>query len=190
MEELPTASHGNLFAKDFDESSECWPTFVTLYEQAFPEYERVSLSTLLSIARQPEGHLTGFFVDGAFCGFAHWVVTEHITYVCFLATMPGLRSQGIGSSILAWFADVRPGLPVVVDTEQPDEAAPNNAQRLRRQAFYLRNGFRRTGWCIMDGGMTYDIFATGDVFDPDWEREAVGRTFGPPEGPRVEPADG
>ena len=38
--------------------------------------------------------------------------------------------------------------------------------------------------------MTYDIFATGDVFDPDWEREAVGRTFGPPEGPRVEPADG
>ena len=170
---------------DIDGSSPLWKTFISVYEEAFPEAERVSLECMDCVARMRQGHLTVFLVDGEMVGFASWVETEHIVYLAYLATCRTMRSRGVGSAMVGRLMDMRPGVPLVADVEQIDPSAENAVQREGRQSFYLRCGLAPTGWRMPTDGTVYDVFCSSEAYDPAWEKEAIGSTFGPPEGPEI-----
>lgn len=174
-----------LQAKDIDGSSSLWVTFVSAYEEAFPEAERVSLERMDLVARMRQGHLTAFLANGRVVGFASWVETKHIVYLAYLATCQGMRSRGVGSAMVGHLMEMHPGIPLVADVEQIDSSAENAAQRERRQSFYLRCGLAPTGWEMPADGTVYDIFCSSKAFDPLWEKEAIGMAFGPSGGPEI-----
>ena len=55
----------------------------------------------------------------------------------------------------------------MVDFEAVDENAPNNDQRIRRRNFYLRNGFKETGYFQFYMNTEFEIFCTQTKFDRD-----------------------
>ena len=53
-------------------------------------------------------------------------------------------NRGKGQQILTALIEKYKGQSCVLDMESPRQECANKEQRLRRQAFYLRNGFRDT----------------------------------------------
>ena len=83
-----------------------------------------------------------------------------------LLVVPGLaddrlRSAGYGRRILEWFADEHPDLPLFLEIEPIDESAGNYAQRLRRLAFYQRNGFTVSNMLTHEAGQTFRVLHRG-----------------------------
>ena len=70
-----------------------------------------------------------------------------------------------GAQALKLLQDYAPDCRVVVDYEVPDEAADNNAQRLRRKAFYQRCGFHVTGWYAYYSDTEFEIACAAPDFD-------------------------
>ncbi len=63
--------------------------------------------------------------------------------------------------------ELYPDKQQVVDFEMIDESAPNNAQRITRKAFYMRNGYKETGKFISYLGVDYEILCNQENFDFD-----------------------
>ena len=130
-----------------------------LYIAAFPKSERVPLRDLL----RHDG--TSEFVAGydgeTFCGFYSALTFGDITHILFLAIDERLRAHGYGSAMLDIVAAAHPHNRIIVDAEAEDPAASNNEQRIRRMAFYARNGYCRSGIAYIWRGVPYEILIRG-----------------------------
>lgn len=137
-----------------------------LYRASFPKDERIPLPFLhlLTILRKNARFLA--FYDGEdLVGFAHVISDGELLFVLFLAVDPTARSQGYGSRILAALREAYPDHEMFLEIEPVGTDAPNEEQRVRRLAFYERNGLRRTGYQIHDG-QWYDVLSTDVDLDP------------------------
>ncbi len=150
-----------------------YPQFKRLYFSAFPRAERIPLRHLL----MPKGKNTSLIAcyDGeTFCGFYATLTFEDITHVLFLATPDTMRSRGYGSQILLMISKKYPGNRIILDIEAEDPIAENNAQRIRRKAFYIRNGYSESEIFYRWRGVSYQILVTNGTiteaeFDAFWE---------------------
>lgn len=102
-----------------------------------------------------------------FIGFMVVVPFEDLAYLSFFAIDPALRSRGYGSRALQALPEVYPGYRHLIDIEMLDENCPNNAQRIRRRAFYLRNGYRPTGQFLSYFGGDFEMLVKGGEFRLD-----------------------
>ena len=146
------------------------PLIRALNAEAFPLEERISVTYMMHGLRVPDQELLAIHADGRFAGFFSMILLGRCAYICYFAILPRLRSMGIGSAALRALAAHYPDHQVVVDFEAPDDAAPNNAIRLRRRAFYLRNGFHPTGYYQFYMETEFEIACTDPVYDrPGYE---------------------
>ena len=76
-----------------------------------------------------------------------------------------------GQQILTNLIEKYKGQSCVLDMESPRQECFNKEQRLRRHAFYLRNGFRDTNVyrCWDDLEMTIMIMCEGTFTIQDWD---------------------
>lgn len=112
-----------------------------------------------------------------FVGFMALWTWKDMTHLFYLAVREDLRSRGYGSRCLRALRALHGDRKLVVDFEMPDGKAPNNAQRLRRRAFYLRNGFLETGLFYSWAGVDFEIVSTSPEFSGD-DFMAMTRTLG------------
>lgn len=145
-----------------------------LYLSAFPPEERRPLSSLwlLSVIR-PKVSLLAYREGKTLCGFTLTVNSEKYLYISFIAVNPSLRGKGHGSQILAQLRQAHPDQALLVEVEAPNETADNYPQRVKRIAFYRRNGFYDLDRTITGRGVTYQLLSTDTTFD----REAYRRIF-------------
>lgn len=156
-----------------------------LYVRAFPANERRPLEPLME---SHGGHAAMLAAreDGAFCGFASLLLWQDIVHIIYFAVEEERRGNGLGGRILDEIQALYPGHRVIVDIEEPEEGAPNNPQRIRRRAFYLRNGYapndihydwRGTAYTILSrgGGITDEEF--GRFWDELAKLVPVFRTY-------------
>lgn len=136
------------------------PEVIALYESAFPEIERRSLPGML---RDRSGHLEllSFYEENCFGGLLFLLNCGDISHIIYFAVPEPLRGQGIGGRILETVTESKAGQRIILDIEEPDVTAPNNMQRLRRRAFYMRHGFRVSGVSYRWRGEKYDILISG-----------------------------
>ena len=107
----------------------------TINEEAFPECERNSLDY------------------------------KNIRYLAYFAVSRDKRSAGIGSQALKFLMERYPYAQIVTEFETPDDSCDNNAFRIRRRDFYLRNGFYETGWYSFYDDTEFTIACSEPVFD-------------------------
>ena len=110
---------------------------------------------------------TGAAEGMEFIGFMVVVPFEDLAYLSFFAIEPAWRSRGYGSRALQALPEVYPGYRHLIDIEMLDENCPNNAQRIRRRAFYLRNGYRPTGQLLSYFGGDFEMLIKGGAFRLD-----------------------
>ncbi|MBQ9254832.1 MAG: GNAT family N-acetyltransferase [Bacteroidales bacterium] len=119
-----------MFNKDFSLAK-------NLYENAFPENERRSLSSLDNLVENsPYFHFLPIHENNSFAGFATvWNFSQFI-YIEHFAILPKLRNMGIGSRFLKNLQD-KYQKAIVLEVELPDNDIAKN-----RVSFYQRLGFK------------------------------------------------
>ena len=142
--------------------------FQTLYQTAFPEEERMPLADLM----RDDGamQLIACCEDDDFCGFYATLTLKDITHVLFFAVAEQLRDRGYGSQVLGLIAKRFPKNRIIADIEAEDPAAENNAQRIRRKAFYQRNGYTESEVAYVWRGVPYQILVkNGTITEAEFE---------------------
>ena len=166
------------------------PTFkkvASLYEAAFPVEERLPLWQLSWNSLKNGQSFLAYFDQGVFIGFTYAICTDNLVYLLFLAVKESKQSQGYGSQILAQVREEAGERPCVLTIEPMDEEqVSNRVQRLKRLAFYERNGYQALNHFYFEGSERYQILTTDKSLSlVDLER-ALAKTFLGKHGVRVE----
>ena len=129
-----------------------------LYCDAFPAEERRPFDHFLL---EPDDKLRGPYlhiillskgITDKFAGLLTTWQFDDFVYIEHLATMPGLRGSGIGTSVIEGLRG-RVGCPLVLEAEHPSADNPMAARRL---AFYDRLGFD-----VIDSGYIQPPYGPG-----------------------------
>lgn len=146
--------------KRIDSDSPEMREIIAINKEAFPSEEKQNVDEMLSFGCGWE--LLGFFRENRLIGFAIQIKNETTVYVMFFAIDRELRGQGLGSKAIRALTEHNGDLQVVLDFEIPLPEFANYEQRVRRKAFYLRNGFHETGrYTIMNGGW-FEVVCAGE----------------------------
>ncbi len=144
--------------------------------EAFPEEERLPMSVQADMCDSGELDLLAICDDGdEYRGFTSVYKGSRIAYVFFLAVDSSCRASGCGTQALRLIRETYPQKQIVLDIEPLDPEAENAAQRSRRRGFYLRNGFRGSGWLFKYCGMSFEVlWCGGEAFDKDAYWSLIG----------------
>ncbi len=137
----------------------------SLAKEAFPPEEYLAPSKLIEMSENGEVDFLAIYGGEAFIGFTVVSLYKDMCYLFFLAISPEFRSHGYGGRTIRLLDELYPDKQQVVDFEMIDESALNNAQRITRKAFYMRNGYKETGKFISYLGVDYEIMCKQDNFD-------------------------
>lgn len=133
-----------------------------VYLSAFPRSERLPWWVLRLFSKRRNIELCAYLADGAFCGLTYHFLTDHGVMIMFFAVDAKLRAKGYGSAILSYLKQTYADKALLLHVEPLDETdAPNYGERVRRLAFYKKNGFGETGWDVFEIGGRFSILACG-----------------------------
>lgn len=137
----------------------------SINEEAFPVNERNSIDDLYASGSDGNLDMLGIYAEDELVGFFAVRKFGRIRYMAYFAVCSKKRSMGIGSKALHLLKDFYPCCQIINEFEAPDEKDENNAVRLRRRDFYLRNGFYETGWYSFYDGTGFEIACSETEFD-------------------------
>ncbi len=133
--------------------------------EAIPEYERNSLEDMLATGADVIGIYDDITGCGNIpCGFLATRRYKGICYLAYLAVERSIRSKGLGGYALKKLADMYPSHCIVVEYEAADKDNTED-MNYRRKQFYLRNGFRETGFFTFYDDTEFEIACAGKDFD-------------------------
>ena len=137
---------------------------IRLYERSFPRLERKPVSSLERTYAEGKNAILAVTDGEEFVGLAILMTDGRCTLLDYLAIEPEKRDRGYGSQVLRRLLTEYSELPLLVEIERADESAADNAERLRRRAFYLRNGMESSGVCVWLFQVEYELLcANGSV---------------------------
>ena len=105
--------------------------------------------------------------DGDLVGMSYSIRHRDHVFVLYVAVRSDMQSRGYGSAMVSHIRSVYRGLPLTLNVEPMGPDYDDNDLRKRRFAFYQRNGFRDTGYRLVDGDVVYTILSTADEFVPE-----------------------
>ena len=126
----------------------------SLYLGSFPPEERIPFgNTMRTFGRG--GDLEVFTDDGEFVGFCYSFEHDGNVFLVYIATRPELRGKGYGAMMLDEMRRIKAGRNIFLVLEGTD-GSPEDAMRIRRKGFYLRNGCTDTGVRILSDDVYFD----------------------------------
>lgn len=136
-----------------------------LYLASFPAVERLPYFLLVLNTYRHLANFYAYYDDESFVGLAYLLENEEIVYLFFLAVNPQLHSHGYGSAILQDIKIIAEKRHIILAVEPLDKEAENYRQRIKRVAFYEKNGFTLTDYEYHEGKEIYQIMTTSTLFD-------------------------
>ncbi len=128
-----------------------------LYLDSFPENERIPFWLLKECFKENHSVLFAVLDSNHFIGMCYLVNCESAYYLMYLAVIPELRNQKYGSKILFDLKEKYKTLFLSIER-------PIDAISLRRQNFYLRNGFYNTNKYYYDNNVNYIVLCTNKKY--------------------------
>lgn len=145
---------------DAIKNKDCLKNAKKLYSSAFPIAERILFFMLERACKKDRANFFGIYDAQTFAGIVYLVLVDDAALIFYFAVDEKLRGKGYGSAILSALKEKYPGTRIFLEIEKPDEHAKNNPERLRRKAFYERNGFVPCGFTT-GALVTYDVLSYG-----------------------------
>ncbi|HEM6115818.1 GNAT family N-acetyltransferase [Streptococcus pluranimalium] len=127
----------SLFSKNYKQVRD-------LYRTVFPIEERLPFIFLMLNSYRTIASAYAYYQEEKFIGFAYIIHNKDYLFVTYLGVNPEHHSQGFGSQMLADLKKLADGRHMILSIEPLDTKADNYHQRLKRLAFYERNGFTLT----------------------------------------------
>jgi ribosomal protein S18 acetylase RimI-like enzyme len=144
------------------------PAWKALYLDAFPPTERMGWKAHFEkcIPERPQTHFVlAVTADNEFAGLASYGIDEtdvgEVLFLWYLATVPALRSRGIGQAVMTEIkrrAEESGCVGVVIEVAIPELAPDRDEARLdfRRIGFYKRQGAKLVREIYYQQGVTVD----------------------------------
>ena len=136
----------------------------TLYEASFPQSGKKPCEMMLEIKEHFEV-LSIEDEEGHFCGLAIMIISGDLVLLDYFAVEPACQGAGLGSIVLRELQERYGRERIVVEIERTAgaeaEAAENYRDRLRRKAFYLKNGMKETGLQVKLLGVEMEVLTFG-----------------------------
>lgn len=136
-----------------------------IYFDSFSKKERMPFLMMVAMSKLWNTEFLGFYDCDTLCGFAYLAHNGKIVFVMFLAVDKTLRSKGYGSAILQDIQNKYPEKKIIVSIEPCDKDVPDIELRLRRKDFYIRNGYKETGYMMRLNGIVQEIIISNGKFD-------------------------
>ena len=133
-----------------------------LYETAFPEDEQIPWEDLMRLVGEMPLDFTAYYDGEAFIGFTIVYPRKSFNWFWYFAVREELRGKGYGQRILSQLLDNYEDQPFVLDMGSTTQVCDNLEERGKRQAFYLRNGFRDTNVYRTYNDITITIMMRGE----------------------------
>lgn len=129
-----------------------------LYEEAFPRSEKKPFGMILR-GRKKENYeiLAIEDEDGVFLGLAISMHYGELVLLDYFAIAPYARCAGTGSRTLAELQKRYQGRKFLLEIESTVGVTDPGDQRLRRKAFYLRNGMEAADFLVNLFGVNMEI---------------------------------
>lgn len=135
-----------------------------IYFEAFPQKERMPFPLMVAMSKLWNTQFFGFYDNNLPCGFVYLAFNKKIVFVMFFAVDKYLRSKGYGSSILQQIKSTYSDKKIIISIEPCDEYTEDIELRKKRKAFYMRNGYKETGYKMKLNGVTQEIIITNGEF--------------------------
>ena len=133
-----------------------------LYVHAFPAAERKPFYMIRK--KQAEGSMEILSIEndtGDFLGLAITILYKDIVLLDYFAVDDNQRNNGAGSSALRMLLERYLGKRFLLEIEAPDIPSENTPERIRRKAFYLRNGMAVMPFRVNFFGIVMEILTNG-----------------------------
>lgn len=137
-----------------------------LYEASFPKAEKKPFEMM--VAKQKEGLCEILAIEdetGNFCGLAIMILAAGLALLDYFAIEPRCQGGGLGSATLQELRERYGSDKIVVEIERttgPEaEAAENAQERIRRKAFYIRNGMVPMEFLVDLFGVEMEVLTFG-----------------------------
>lgn len=153
-----------------------------IYERSFPPEEQIPFPELLASAQMDEVSFLAWIdpsLPAGEDGATHVVALtfsfafHDLFYLGLLAVDGRTRSAGYGSRILTHFRERYGNVPQLLEIEPVVREAANYQQRVRRLAFYERNGFTVTNMITHEADQTYRVLTRNGIVTPQRLEEAL-----------------
>ncbi len=144
-----------------------------LYMSSFDDREKVPIRNIERTFGHG-GELMTFHDKGRFVALAFHFSHDDMIFLVYLAVCPELRSGGYGSRIIGMMRDIFPDRRIFLPVEPLDDDAPDSELRRRRQAFYIRNGCRDSGFTVISDDYPFEIFFLNGSVSEDEANSTIG----------------
>ena len=128
-----------------------------LYESSFPVQERISWPWMVWMALLGQADFLAYYDGQDFAGFSYSLRSKTTYYLLFLAIPSQQQSKGYGRQILQDVARRAGRRPIFLVIEPLDESADNYTIRLKRLAFYEKNGYQLTDYIYFENQEVYQV---------------------------------
>ncbi|KAA8458112.1 GNAT family N-acetyltransferase [Weissella paramesenteroides] len=132
-----------------------------IYLEAFPEYEQRPIADLVAMSEQQSGTRMQVITDEDQVVGVLYLCEIGVAkaFVLYFAMDAAIQSKGYGSRALAILKERYPeGL--ILEAEETGQQAENEEQRVKRYAFYMRNGFQDKQLLSENSGGIFHLLAT------------------------------
>ena len=134
---------------------------IELYKKAFTTARHIPTWFLRCKLRNGKEGFNVLYSDHTWIGLIYTTEHEDIVLIHFLAISEAYRSGGYGSKVMDSMKITHAGKRVVLNIEILDERADNYQQRVKRKAFYKKNGFRSSGYIVQEPGEKLEMLIFG-----------------------------
>ncbi len=149
-----------------------------MYFDSFSQYDRISMKFLLWKTKQNFVDFLALYDEEELVGFTYLITDKDLTLVFYLAIDGNIRSKGYGKKTIAAIKNKYPNNTIVLDIESMDKNADNYDQRLKRENFYLRNGFRHSNLQYIEGTRKYDPLINGNDVTVEGFQDLIKKYIG------------
>jgi len=134
---------------------------IELFFEAFPKVQRLPAWVVKFRMRNGKTGFDALYEQDNWLGFIYTKEYKDIVFVKFFAIATLCRSTGYGSKVINALAELHSEKRIVLNIEELDEKSENDQQRVKRKAFYEKNGFRSTGYLIKEPAERQEMLIRG-----------------------------
>lgn len=155
---------------------------IDIYKEAFPAAECFPVDDLAALVKEGKGTALAYEdrIDGEdrFVGAIYIVSDDENVMALFFAVSADVRGGGYGSRILAQLAAEYPDHKISLQIENTREPSDDMDNRVRREGFYLKNGYVYAPLATSEPGGVFDFMVHGGMVDMDEMQEFMARVIG------------
>jgi GNAT superfamily N-acetyltransferase len=147
--------------RPLNQNEDNYSKVIDLYKKAFSTSQRVPTWILKFKLRKGKAGFNVLYADDTWIGLIYTTEFQDIVLVHFFAISESFRSSGYGSKVMDSMKVMHAGKRIVLNIEKLDEQERNFEQRIKRKAFYEKNGFSSSGYFVKEPGEKLEMLIFG-----------------------------